>query len=88
MTLISIFGAIVDLLKAFVRTTPFSLNDLTLKTIAKEFCSIVNYKAVQCTEVHFASFLYGGFTNITIINSPERKLAKHTSVQCSVVILR
>ena len=72
MTLISIFGAIVDLLKAFVRTTPFSLNDLTLKTIAKEFCSIVNYKAVQCTEVRFASFLSGGFTIIAVINPPKK----------------
>ena len=80
MTLISIFGAIVDLLKAFVRTTPFSLNDLTLKTIAKEFCSIVNYKAVQCTEVHFASFLYGGFTTMSVINPSERELIKRISM--------
>ena len=34
------------------------------------------------TEVRFASFLSGGFTTMTIINQPERKLAKRTSVQC------
>ena len=83
VTLITIFGAIVDLLKALVRTTPFSLNVLTLKTIPKEFSSIVNYKAVQCTEVRLSSFLSGGFTTRAVINPPERKLTKHTSVQCS-----
>ena len=32
------------------------------------------------TEVRFASFLSGGFiTDIIIVNSPERKLAKRTS---------
>ena len=32
------------------------------------------------TEVRFASFLSGGFSNMAVINQPERKLAKHTSV--------
>ena len=34
------------------------------------------------TEVHFASFLYGGFTAMAAIavNPPERQLAKRTSV--------
>ena len=32
------------------------------------------------TEVRFASFISGGFTIIAVINPPERKLAKHTSV--------
>jgi hypothetical protein len=36
---------------------------------------------MQCTEVPFASFLSGGFTTMAAINSPERKLAKSTSVQ-------
>ena len=35
----------------------------------------------QCTEVRFASFLSGGFTTMAVINPPERKLAKRTSVQ-------
>ena len=37
----------------------------------------------QCTEVRFASFLSGGFTIMAVINSPEKKLAKRTSVQCT-----
>ena len=34
----------------------------------------------QCTEVRFASWLSGRFTTMAVINPPERKLAKHTSV--------
>ena len=34
----------------------------------------------HCTEVRFASFLSGGFTTMAVINQPERKLAKRTSV--------
>ena len=37
----------------------------------------------QCTEVHFASFLSGGFTTMAVINPLERKLAKCTSVHCT-----
>ena len=32
------------------------------------------------TEVRFASFLSGGFTTMAVINQPEKKLAKCTSV--------
>ena len=35
----------------------------------------------HCTEVHFASFLSGGFITAIVVNSLERKLAKCTSVQ-------
>ena len=45
-------------------------------------------KNVQCalhTEERFADFLSGGFTTMAVINSPERKLAKHTSVESSIV---
>ena len=35
------------------------------------------------TEVRFASFLSGGFTTMAVINPPESKLAKRTSVQCT-----
>ena len=39
----------------------------------------------QCTEVSFASFLSGGFITAIVVNPPERKLAKRTSVQwCTV----
>ena len=36
----------------------------------------------QCTEVRFASFLSGGFIAVIVVNPPERKLAKRTSLQC------
>jgi hypothetical protein len=43
----------------------------------------------KCTEVLFASFLSGGFTAMAVINPPERKLAKRTSVKwCITTILR
>jgi len=35
----------------------------------------------QRTEVHFASLFSGGFITAIVVNPPERKLAKHTSVQ-------
>ena len=35
----------------------------------------------QCTKVRFASFLSGGFTTMAVIDSPERKLEKPTSVK-------
>ena len=38
-----------------------------------------------CTEVRFASFFSGGFITIAVINPPERKLAKRTSVSCRVI---
>ena len=41
----------------------------------------LNGRAVQCTEVLFDSFLSGGFTTMAVINPPERKLAKRTTVQ-------
>ena len=38
----------------------------------------------QCTEVRFASFLSGWFIITIVVNPPERKLEKRTSVQCGV----
>ena len=35
------------------------------------------------TEVRFASFLSGGFITAIVVNPPESKLAKRTSVQWS-----
>ena len=37
------------------------------------------------SEVHFASFLSGGFTSMALINPPERKLTKRTSVYTAVI---
>ena len=42
----------------------------------------------QLTEVRFASFLSGGFITAIVVNPPERKLAKRTSVSCGLVLLR
>ena len=36
---------------------------------------------LQCTDVHFASFLSRGITTVVVLNPPERKLAKGTSRQ-------
>ena len=40
----------------------------------------------QRTEVRFASFFSGGFTTMALINPPERKLVKRTSVPIFAVI--
>ena len=37
--------------------------------------------SIECTKVHFASFLSGELTTTAVINPPEKKLAKRTSVQ-------
>ena len=44
----------------------------------------VNQSLYQYTEVCFASFLSGGFITAIVVNLPERKLAKRTSVRCFV----
>ena len=38
--------------------------------------------AAHCTEMRFASLLSGEFTTMAVINPPENKLAKCTSVRC------
>ena len=45
------------------------------------FFSDVNAKLLQCTDMRFASFLSGGFTTMAVMNPPEKKLEKCTSVQ-------
>ena len=37
------------------------------------------------TELRFASFLSGGFITAIVVNPPERKLAKRTSVRSQLV---
>ena len=36
----------------------------------------------HCTEVRFASLLSGGLITAIVVNPPESKLAKRTSVHC------
>ena len=40
-------------------------------------------KLRECIEVRFPSLLFGGFTTMTVINPPEKKLANRTSVEWS-----
>ena len=37
----------------------------------------------QCREMRFSSFISGGFITAIVVNPPERKLSKCTSVQCT-----
>ena len=43
---------------------------------------------IQCTEVRFASFLFGGFITAIVVNPPERKLAIRTSMQSTNLFFR
>ena len=43
---------------------------------------------IHCTEVQFSSFFSCGFITAIVVNPPERKLAKCTSVQCVELELR
>ena len=42
----------------------------------------------QCTKVHFASLLSGGFTTMAVMNSMEKRLANCTSVQCGTISIQ
>ena len=41
---------------------------------------ILSMICLHCTEVSFASFLSGGFTTMAVMNPPEKKLEKSTSL--------
>ena len=42
--------------------------------------SLIGRVVLHCTKVGFARFLSSGFTTMAVINPPERKLVKRTSV--------
>ena len=42
----------------------------------------LNCQSNHCTEVRFASFFSGGFTTMSLMNPPEKKLEKRTPVHC------
>ena len=44
-------------------------------------------ETADCTEVRFSSFFSGGFITAIVANPPEKKLAKHTSVDCCIFAL-
>ena len=48
--------------------------------------SLIKIKSTY-TEVRFVNFLSGGFIPAIVVNPPERKLAKRTSVHCVAVVL-
>ena len=56
--------------KSFVESTTKSTQQKIVQTL-------------QCTELGFASFLSGGYITAIVVNPPENKLAKRTSVQCA-----
>ena len=45
-------------------------------------CYIAVICIMHCTEVRFASFLSSGFTTKAVMNPPEKKVEKCTSVHC------
>jgi hypothetical protein len=67
-------------------STTFNLsqNSSTISTNQVSRSGMQYPKIQQSNEVRFASFLSGGFTTMAVINPPERKLAKCTSV-CSLL---
>ena len=65
-------AATIKWLHFFSRKLPFCCSNLLSRKLRSP---------AKCTEVHFASFLSGGFTTMAVINPLERKLAKHISVK-------
>ena len=55
--------------------------------VAKCFFDICNTEQMaQCTDVRFASLLSGGFTTMAVIDPPEKKLAKRTSLLFTPIV--
>ena len=44
-----------------------------------------SYLDAHCKDVRFVSFLSAGFITAIVVFSPDKKLAKHTSVHCSTL---
>ena len=73
--------ALVILVHLYLITYVLSFDWITY--IIKAFIKCAPFlNSNQCIEVRFDSFLSGGFTTMAVLNPPERKLAKRTSVQC------
>ena len=73
----------------YVRTRSFPTITLPIKLLDKKITFVYftrtklpNRVVLHCTEVRFAIFLSSGFITAIVVNPPERKLAKRTSVQC------
>ena len=44
------------------------------------------HQPAHCTEARFASFLSSGYINVIVVNPPEKKLAKCSSVHCAIAM--
>ena len=54
-----------------------------LKTVSGlKFKAFFQLNMIHYTEVRFAGFFSGGFITAIVVNPPERRLAKRTSVHC------
>ena len=62
---------------SFIKVVSYTKIGLNLK---KRLTLCRMQATAHCTEVRFASFFSGGFTTMTVLNPPERKLAKRTTV--------
>ena len=67
-------------MKYVVKTQRYK-NECSLRIYSNPLWHIAKGTMTQCTEVRFARFLSGGFITAIVVNPPESKLAKRTSVQ-------
>ena len=56
----------------------------SIKNMVVEFQVHMSQEVDRSTEVRFANFLFGWFITAIVVNLPERKLAKWTSVQWTI----
>ena len=68
----------LDRLVQFIHTS--GLKD-PVRGVLQDISCQASSLSKQRTEMRFASFLSGGFITVTVVNQPERKLTKRTSVQ-------
>ena len=66
--------------RATMQQSTQSENDCSLVFLHNLYRTKLIKLLYHCTEVRFACFLSGGFTNMAVINPSERKMAKCTSV--------
>ena len=65
---------------AAVKAKHCGLNEEKMPEITFTFLVLTNF-SLEFTDVRFASFLSGEFITAIVVNPPERKLAKRTSVK-------
>ena len=80
---LSLTVAMLLKLATFVSTFP-QWGKLLSKMEQSCFYYLCNF--LHCTGVLFTSFRLGGFITARVVNPPERKLAKGTSVHCRILV--